>query len=187
VRPNARSVPLPPDPEVVTLHTSMRGLVSAFATPLILIALGVLGWTGIGARPVPLTFLLVGAVLGAVVLFDYPSRVVFDRDGIHRVCALRRHSLRWDRLAALERPRPSSVATMRNLRERPDEPIVSGGLIARSTGRRRWLLTDKLESRPEYDRIRELLDRLGRPVRLRAPRPHDGVPPTDLYRSTRRA
>jgi hypothetical protein len=187
VRSNARSVPLPPDPEVVTVHTSMRGLLSAFTTPLILVALGALGWTGIGMRPVPMTFLLVGVALGAVVLVDYPSRVVFDRDGIHRVCVLRRHSLPWDRLAAIERPRPTSAATLRNLRERPDEPIISGGLIARSTGRRRWLLTDRLESRLEYDRIRELLDRLGRPVRLRAPRPHDGVPPTDLYRSTRRA
>jgi hypothetical protein len=187
VRPNARSVPAPPDPEVVIVHTSMRGLLSAFTTPLILVALGALGWSGIGPRPVPMTFLFVGAVLGAVVLLDYPSRVVFDRHGIYRVCILRRHSLPWDRLAAIERPRPSSVATMRNLRDRPDEPIISGGLIARSTGRRRWLLTDRLESRPEYDRIRELLDRLGRPVRLRAPRPHEGVPPTDLYRSARRA
>jgi hypothetical protein len=187
VRSNARSVPHPPDPEVVVVHTSIRGLLSAFATPLILVALGLLGWSGIGARPVPMTFLLVGAALGAVVLVDYPSRVVFDRDGIHRVCVLRRHSLPWDRLVAIERPRPSSVATLRNVREQPDEPIISGGLIARSTGRRRWLLTDRLESRPEYDRLRDLLEGLGRPVRLRAPRPHDGVPPTDLYRSARRA
>jgi hypothetical protein len=187
VRPEDRPVPLPPDPEVVVVHTSVRGLVAAFATPLILVSLGLLGWSHIGGRPVPLTFLIAGLVLGSIVLVDYPSRVVFDRQGIHRVCPLRRHSLAWERIAAIERPRPSSAATLRNLRERPDEPIVSGGLIARGTGRRRWLLTDRLESRAEYDRLRDLLGRLGHRVRLRAHRPHDGVPPTDLYRSARRA
>jgi hypothetical protein len=170
----------------VVLHTSLRGLLSAYVAPAILMALGVMGWAGIGARPVPVTFLLVGVALGAVVLLDYPRRVRFDRAGVHRICLLRRHSLPWERLAAFERPRPSSTATLRNMRERPDEPIISGGLIARGTGRRRWLLTDQLESRDEYDRLRELLDTIGVPVRLRAPRPHAGVPPTGLYRSARR-
>jgi hypothetical protein len=170
----------------VVLHTSLRGLFAAYASPAILVTLGLMGWAGIGARPVPVTFILVGAALGAVVLMDYPRRVRFDRAGVHRICPLRRHSLGWERLASFERPRPSSTATLRNMTERPDETIVSGGLIARGTGRRRWLLTDRLESRDEYDRLRDLLDTLGSPVRLRAPRPHDGVPPTGLYRSARR-
>jgi hypothetical protein len=186
VRARDHSAPLPPDPEVVVVHASVRGLLAAFATPLILLALGTIGWSSIGARPVPIAFFAAGAVLGAVVLFDYPNRVVFDRRGVHRQCVLRRHSLPWDRVAAIERPRPSSVATLRNMRERPDEPITSGGLIARGTGRRRWLLTDRLESRPEYDRLRDLLSTIGQPVRLRAARPHEGVPPTDLYRPARR-
>jgi hypothetical protein len=166
----------------VVVHASLRGLLAAFVTPVLLVALGAMGWASIGARPVPLTFLLVGAALGAVVLFDYPSRVEFDRNGVHRVCPLRRQSLPWERVRSFERPRPSSMATLRNLRERPDEPLVSGGLIARSQGRRRWLLTDRVESREEYDRLRDLLIRLGSPARLRAPRPHDGIPPTSLYR-----
>jgi hypothetical protein len=170
----------------VVLHTSLRGLFAAYASPAILVTLGLMGWAGIGARPVPVTFILVGTALGAVVLMDYPRRVRFDRAGVHRICPLRRHSLGWERLASFERPRPSSTATLRNMTERPDETIVSGGLIARGTGRRRWLLTDRLESRDEYDRLRDLLDTLGSPVRLRAPRPHDGVPPTGLYRSARR-
>jgi hypothetical protein len=170
----------------VVIHTSVRGLLAAFATPVILVVLGLMGLASIGARPVPMTFLLVGAGIGLVVLFDYPSRVEFDRQGVHRVCPLRRHSLPWGRLRAFERPRPSSLATMRNLRERPDEPLVSGGLFARGTGRRRWLLTDRVESREEYDRLRALLATLGSPIRLRALRPHEGVPPTDLYRPARR-
>jgi hypothetical protein len=170
----------------VVIHTSVRGLLAAGLTPLLLVGLGVLGWAGIGVRPVPMTFLLVGAALGVVALVDYPSRVEFDRAGVHRVCALRRHSLPWERVAALERPRPSSVATLRNLREQPDLPVVSGGLLARSTGRRRWLLTDQLESRDEYDRLRELVTDVASPVRMRAARPHEGVPPTDLYRPARR-
>jgi hypothetical protein len=170
----------------VVVHTSIRGLLAAFATPLILLALGAIGWSSIGPRPVPVVFFAAGAILGVVVLYDHPNRVVFDRAGIHRLCPLRRHHLAWDRVAAIERPRPSSMATLRNMRERPDEPITSGGLIARGTGRRRWLLTDRLESRAEYDRLRDLLVRLGSPVRLRAARPHEGVPPSGLYRPARR-
>jgi hypothetical protein len=179
----ARFDPVPPVPDTVVVHTSLRGLLAAFTTPLLLVGLGALGWSGIGPRPVPLGFLGLGLTLGAVVLLDHPSRVVFDRRGVHRICPLRRHTLPWERLAAIERPRPSGVATLRNLRERPDEPIVSGGLLARSTGRRRWFLTDQLESRDEYDRLRELVRSVPAPVRLRAPRPHEGVAPTGLYRS----
>jgi hypothetical protein len=179
-------VPASPDDGTVVIHTSVRGLVAAFTTPTLLVGLGWLGINGIGARPVPLAFVAMGLVLGAVVLYDHPSRVQFDRAGVHRVCPLRRHTLPWDQLHAIERPRPTSIATLRNLRERPDEPIVSGGLLARGRGRRRWLLSDRLESRDEYDRLRELLLALPTTVRLRAPRPHDGVPPTDLYRSARR-
>jgi hypothetical protein len=170
----------------VVIHTSVRGLLAAFVTPLILVTLGLMGVASIGARPVPVTFLVVGLLLGAAVLADYPSRVEFDRAGVHRICPLRRHSLPWERIAAFERPRPTSIATMRNMRERPDEPLVSGGLIARSRGRRRWLLTDRVESREEYDRLRQLMDTVGARVRLRAPRPHAGVPPTGLYRPTPR-
>jgi hypothetical protein len=166
----------------VVIHTSVRGLAAAFVTPLVLVVLGLMGAASIGARPVPVTFLVVGLLLGAVVLTDYPSRVEFDRAGVHRICPLRRHCLPWERIAAFERPRPTSIATMRNMRERPDELLVSGGLIARSRGRRRWLLTDRVESRDEYDRLRQLMDTLGARVRMRAPRPHEGVPPTSLYR-----
>jgi hypothetical protein len=182
VRPRRPPRPTPPDPEVVVVHTSIRGLLAAFATPVLLVALGLLGWSGIGARPVPLTFLLVGAALGAVVLFDYPSRVEFDRNGVHRVCPLRRQSLPWERVRSIERPRPSSIATLRNLRERPDEPLVSGGLIARSQGRRRWLLTDRVESREEYDRLRDLLIRLGSPAGCVLRAPTTGSRPPSLYR-----
>jgi hypothetical protein len=170
----------------VVIHTSVRGLVAAYLTPLILVVLGVTGAAHIGARPVPVTFLVVGGLLGAVVLVDYPTRVEFDHAGVHRVCPLRRHSLPWERIAAFERPRPTSMATVRNLRERPDEPFVSGGLIARSKGRRRWLLTDRVESRDEYDRLRDLMHTVGARVRLRAARPHEGVPPSGLYRPSPR-
>jgi hypothetical protein len=169
----------------VVVHTSIRGMLAAAATPIILIALGLLGAANIGWRPVPAVFLAVGALFGLVALLDYPGSTVFDAQGLQRRCALRRQRLPWEKLVAIERPRPSSAATLRNMRERPDEPIVSGGLLARGRGRRRWLLTDRLESRQEYDRLRELLWRLGSPVRLRAARPHEGVPPTGLYRPWR--
>jgi hypothetical protein len=186
VHPSSDAAPSAPDDGTVVIHTSVRGLLAAFTTPILLIGLGWLGVSGIGTRPVPLAFLGTGLALGLVVLYDHPSRVQFDRDGVHRICPLRRQRLAWDRVSAIERPRPSSLSALRNLRERPDEPIVSGGLLARGHGRRRWLLSDRIESRDEYDRLRELVLSLPTTVRLRAARPHDGIPPTDLYRSSRR-
>jgi hypothetical protein len=155
----------------VVIHTSVRGLVAVLHTPALLSGSAGSGSAASARGRSRSPSSGWGSCSGAVVLYDHPSRVQFDRDGVHRVCPLRRHTLPWDRLHAIERPRPTSIATLRNLRERPDEPIVSGGLLARGRGRRRrWLLSDRLESRDEYDRLRELLLMRCRPPSGCAPR-----------------
>jgi hypothetical protein len=178
--------PLRPDaPERVVIHASLRGLATAAFTPVALTALGGAAVASGGGRVVPLVVLVVGVGLGALVLFDLPRRAVFDRDGVTRVCWLRRQRVPWDRIVAIERTRPSTTSVARNAMRREgtaEEARISGGLVARGRGKRRWLLTDQVESRREHERLRALLDALPRPVALRAARPHEAAPPTDLYR-----
>lgn len=178
----------PTGPDRVVVHTSVRGLLAAAITPVALTALGGAAILDGGPHPVPVLLLLGGLGLAAVVLGDMPRRVEFDLEGLTRVCVLRRHRLEWDRVVAIERSRPSTVTVARNTMDRRSsrgESTVSGGLLARGSGRRRWLLTDRVESRDEHSRLAALLERVPKPVVLRAPTPHASAPPTDLYHRRR--
>lgn len=180
--------PLRPDgPERVAVHSSLRGLSAAVVTPIALIALGAAALASGGPRAIPTLLLASGLVLAAVVLADFPRRSEFDLTGITRVCWLRRQHIAWDRVVAIERSRPSTSSHARNLTDRrsSSERVVSGGLVARGSKRRRWLLTDRVESREEHRQLTALLERVARPVAMRAPTPHEGAPPTDLYRRHR--
>lgn len=173
------SVPSEPD---LCLYTSWRGLLGAWFTPIVLLGLGGAAlWEG-GWRGFPALLLVMGAALSAVALLDYPYRVTVSATGIARHTVLRDQVLRWDGLVALERTRPATTTVMRNMTERGSDLQVSGGLVARGPGRRRWLLTDRVESRLEYDRLDALLRDLGAPVELGAARPHAEATPTFLYR-----
>jgi hypothetical protein len=181
--------PLRPDgPDRVVVHTSVRGLLAGAISPAALLLLGGVATLDGGPRPLPLLFLVGGLALGVVVAFDLPTRVEFDREGLTRVCPLRRQRVPWSRVVAIERTRPGSATVARNLVDRRSAragPTVSGGLVARGSGRRRWLLTDRVESRDEHATLGALLERVPEPVALRAPAPHEGAPPSDLYRRRR--
>jgi hypothetical protein len=165
------------------LHTSLRGLAAVWITPLLLVALGAGSLLRVGWHPVPFVLLALGLAMLALALLDFPSRVELDGAGIRRVCLGRTPFVPWERVGTIERSRPSSTAILGNLRsDRREERTVSGGLMARGRARRRWLLTDSVESQEEYDELRELLASLSAPVALRAARPHRGAPPTDVYR-----
>jgi hypothetical protein len=168
----------------IMLHSSLRGLLAATVTPLLLGGLGVRSWWVAGPTPGSLTLVAIAALALTASLVLLPKHVVITARGVTRVCIARRHHLSWDQVAAIERARPRS-AELRGGGRAHEEGALSGGLLARSHGRRRWLLTDQLESRQEYERLHELLVGLDRPVRLRARRPHAGAPPTSLYRRQR--
>jgi hypothetical protein len=172
---------VPPEPEL-RLHTSWRGLLGALVTPFALLGLGGLAIRDGGVRAFPLLLVALGVVLLLVVLFDYPHTATVGRQGISRQALLRTQLLPWDRLVALERTRPATATVLRNLTDRHADPQVSGGLVARGRGRRRWLLTDRVESRIEYDRLVALLAEMDGPVGLHAARPHAEAAPTFLYR-----
>jgi hypothetical protein len=172
------------------IHASLRGLLAGVFTPTALVVLGGGAIIDGGLRPFPSILLVSGLVIGAVVLADLPRRVEFDRTGLTRVCWLRRQRIAWSDVVAIERSRPSTTTIARNVVDRRtarrEEPVVSGGLLARGSGRRRWLLTDRVESRSEHADLTSLLEEVEPPVVMRAPQPHDAAPPTDLYRRRRR-
>ena len=174
--------PSAPSEPALELHTSWRGLLGAGFTPSALLGLGGLALRDGGLRPFPLLLVAVGGALLLVALLDYSYTVRLDARGIARRTVIRTQVLPWSRLVALERTRPATATVMRNLTDRRADPQISGGLGARGRGRRRWLLTDRVESRSEYDRLRALLADLGEPVQLRAARPHAEAAPTFLYR-----
>lgn len=172
--------------DVLIIHSSLRGWVAATTSPALVLALGGAAVVTTGTGPVPTVLLLLGVVLSGVVVLDLPRHTRFTPASVTRVCLLRRHELPWAELVAIERTRPSTLIAARNLTESDrNARRVSGGLIARGAGRRRWLLTDNLEGRAEHDALASLLERHEIPVPLRAPRPHAEAPPTDLYRRRR--
>jgi hypothetical protein len=173
--------PTPSDPEL-HLHTSWRGLLGAWITPVVLLGVGSVAVGTGGLRAFPLLLVVLGTVLMLVVLVDYPHRVTVDRTGVSRHTLLRTQRLGWDQLVAMERTRPATSTVVRNATDRRSDPQVSGGLVARGPGRRRWLLTDRVESRIEYDRLVQLVSELGQPVEIGAARPHAEAVPTFLYR-----
>lgn len=160
-------------PEPVTLHSSWRGIATAFGSPLVVLLLGVLAVLEGGPGAFSLAVVGVGLVLGAVSLWDFPLAATLGPRGVVRRCALRRAAVRWERVEALRRaPGP---------RLRRSVP----GPLAAAAGRRRWLLVDQAESEAEYDAVVRGLVVWAPGVRVEAARPPADTPPTWLYRRRR--
>lgn len=172
----------PGDDHEVVVHSSLRGLAAAAVAPTALIALGGAALQN-GFRWLPATILLAGSVLAFGVLLDFPRRTRFAANGIVRICPVRAHHIPWSDAIALERAPATTVDRVRALKQGSPDAGPSGGLVARGPGRRRWLLTDRVESELEYDALAALLAVNG--TSLRAARPRTGTPPTDLYRRRR--
>ncbi len=182
VGPSTYASGMVPDDDLI-IHTSLRGWFSAAISPTVLLTVGAAAMAGAGPRPLPLVLVATGSVLALIVAADLPRHTRFSRDGITRVCLLRRQHLPWERVVAIERTRPNLTTFVHNITEADREACrVSGGLIARGAGPKRWLLTDNLESRAEHDALAELLHRHDIAAPLRASRPHATAPPTHLYR-----
>jgi hypothetical protein len=169
------------------VHSSLRGLAAGAVTPLLLLAIGGAAIADGGLRVFPAVLVLGGLALGLIVIGDLPRRAEFSLGGITRVCILRRQHLPWAQVLAIERTQPGTATRTRNLLDRRSSatPVVSGGLVARGRGKRRWLLTDRIESRREHELLSALVERVEAPVALTAEAPHQDAPPTDLYRRRR--
>jgi hypothetical protein len=150
----------------------------AAASPLLVLSFGGVGVGGAGLRAWPLGILVIGGLLLGVVLYDYPMWVVFTPAGIERRCLLRTERIRWERVAGLVRP--AYKGRFRSLVR------TSTGLAA-EVGRRRYLLTDRMESRAEYEALLRALGAWSRGTPVEASMPPDDWPPTWLYKRRRGA
>lgn len=164
-------------PASITLHSSWRGIVAAFAGSSLLLLAGATGVAVTGWRVFPTSLLALGVVFVAGVAADYPIASTFTADGVERRALLRRHRIAWERVDQLSRARPGLLGNVRRM--------VLGGLVA-VIGRRRYLLVDQVESGPEHDRLEAVLGEWGRQLELdRLTRPSDDVTPTWVYRRPR--
>lgn len=206
------SSPRPPDratePPTLVLHSSWTGLAAAIVSPVLLLVFAALMLAARGPRPLPLVLLAVALTSAVAVLASFPRHSRLDGEGITLTRLGRRRHLPWSEVRAITRGPGTQAARSRALRDpglpggrgagardggtsprrdgvTGEELPVSGGLVAAGTGRRRWLLTDQVESRAQFDALSTLARHLDPPVPVRAERPHAQAPPTDLYRRRR--
>nr|MCU0260448.1 hypothetical protein [Ilumatobacteraceae bacterium] len=99
----------------ITLHSSWRGILSAFVSGLLVGGIG--GWAAVASdfRIVPTLIALAGLGIVLVALLDYPVATTFDLEGAHRRMVLRRQTIRWDKVRQLTRTRPALVRGARPL------------------------------------------------------------------------
>jgi hypothetical protein len=160
----------------VVLHTSWRGRLKAIGAPAILLALAAAGLISGGFGPVSVGSLVVGVVLAVIVIADYPLQVVFGADGIERRCLARRERLPWKEVTAIIRP--AYYSPLRRWRK------PSTGLIAQ-IGKRRYLLTDRMESEHEHAALLRGLGTWDRGLPVEATKPPDDSAPTWLHKRRR--
>ncbi len=167
----------PPDqtdapPERVTVYASVRGLFNAAVAPLLLLGIGGYAVAVAGLHVLPITLLALGAALGVYAGLDFPRRSVVTPDGIVRHCLLRRHVIPWDEVREIERdPDPTMRRVRAELQRDPGAGMGRGGLVARAGRRKRFILSDQLETQVQFDRIRRLAGQADAGVMVTAPRP----------------
>jgi hypothetical protein len=122
--------------EPMRISESTVRVVLALATPPLLLAMALLTVAVGSPIAVPIVFGSLGTLLGAVVVFDFPLAVEVNADGLVRVCLLRHHSIAWDEVAAIVKPRRR-------------------GLVLVTTNRKRHVLIDRILDPDERNRLLE--------------------------------
>jgi hypothetical protein len=167
----------PPIDGTLTLHSSWRGILGSAVGASIVLAAGVVSVAGVGPKPVPLLVLAVGVLLVGGFVFDVPVSTRFDERGIVRRALGRHHRIGWERVDHLTRTRPRLRLSVTHM--------GLGGLVA-VVGRRRYLLSDRVESEPEFDGLIRSVERWAPGCGLAGLlRPPGDAPPTWLYRRRR--
>lgn len=93
-----------PDENVRIKESTMRVGLALLAPPL-LAGLALLAWTVQAPTAVPIIFGVISIMLSTVVLLDFPLAIELTPTGLTRHCLLRRHSLAWDDIAAIIKPK----------------------------------------------------------------------------------
>jgi hypothetical protein len=128
--------------EPMRISESKVRVVLALATPPLLLAMALLTLAVNSPIAVPIVFGALGTLLGAVVIFDFPLAIEVNADGLVRVCLLRHHSLSWEEVAAIIKPRRR-------------------GLVLVTTNRKRHVLIDRILDPDERNRLLEEGERHG--------------------------
>lgn len=114
------------------------------ASPLVLVALGVLGLAvGDGGPLIPVLFIGAGLALFASAGVSLPVAVRFDADGVTWRAPLRRRVIDWDDVVAFERHRRRA----------------KGALVIRMVSGERLAVADVAERPAEWDRLKEVAER----------------------------
>jgi len=135
----------------VRLYSSWRGILGGLFGAVAVAVLGLVG-VGDGGGWLSVSVAIFGAVLLAVMLFDFPLSSLFHSAGITRKMVLRRQLLAWDRIDRLER----SGRAGRRSGKTAASTSGTGGVVAR-LGRRRYLVCNQVEGAEEFEQIRQLL------------------------------
>lgn len=120
--------------EPMRISESTVRVILALATPPLLLVMALLTLSVGSPIAVPIVFGALGTLLGAVVVFDFPLAVEVNANGLVRVCLLRHHSLSWEEIAAIVKPRRR-------------------GLVLVTTNRKRHVLVDRILDPEERNRL----------------------------------
>lgn len=120
--------------EPMRISESAIRVILALATPPLLLAMALLTLSVGSPIAVPVVFGALGTLLGAVVVFDFPLAIEVNANGLVRVCLLRRHSISWEEIAAIVKPRRR-------------------GLVLVTTNRKRHVLVDRILDPDERNRL----------------------------------
>ena len=162
----------------VVLHTSWRGRVLFVTAPLLLAGLGLYGIVAGGFQVFNTLLFIIGCLLLAAALFDFPLYTTIGTDGVVRRCLVRTDRLGWDQVTAIARP--ASRGALGGLKNGLGITNSTGLVV--EIGKRPAMLVDRIESPAEFDAVKNGLDQWVPGMILRASRPADGTAPTWLYK-----
>lgn len=162
----------------VVLHTSWRGRVLYGTAPLVLTGFGLYGVIVGGFQVFNTVLLVIGVLLIAASLFDFPIHTTIGPDGIERRCLGRTDRLGWHQVTTIARPARGGIS--KRVRDGLGVPN-STGLVAEIETRPSMLI-DRIESPAEFDAVQRGLATWCPTMVMRASRPADGIAPTWMYK-----
>lgn len=107
------------------IRESKLRVILAVVTPPLLLGMALLTLAVDSPIAVPITFGILGTYLAITVLFDFPLALRIDESGLERVSLLRRHTVPWDEVGAIVKPRRR-------------------GLLLVTTARKKFVLIDRI-------------------------------------------
>jgi hypothetical protein len=152
------------------LDASVGDRALVILSPGALVALGV--WGASAGGTVGVVLLVVGVVLGATAGWVMPWSARIDHVGVHRRTLLRRQTIAWDDVVAIERGRPSRRGRVRRdplggwMAGTPPTssggpggaaPDRSKGLMVRTVDRKRHVLATHAERPDQWDTLKALV------------------------------